>query len=168
MAQQMRIHGCAQLRLYPRFPAEEVHRFACHGLGPIVAWEEPGAWFIPLPILPEQCQQPRREHDTAITPTFPLPDAEHHASTIDIGDLEVTEFRDAQAGSIEGHQNGTRFEAAGSLEQGRHFGLTIPNAKPPAMLEESRCFTYAEDLPECFDRSKPYQGDLPCRQTPRT
>src|SRR5262245_4024277 len=44
--------------------------------------------------------------------------------------------------------------------------LTIPNAKPPAMLEESRCFTYAEDLPECFDRSKHYQGDLPCRQTP--
>ena len=120
----MRIHGFAQLRLYPRFPAEEVHRFARHGLGPIVAWEEPGAWFIPLPILPEQCQQPRREHDTAITPTFPLPDAEHHAGTIDIGDLEVTEFRDAQAGSIEGHQNGTRFEAAGSLEQGRHFGLT--------------------------------------------
>jgi hypothetical protein len=34
--------------------------------------------------------------------------------------------------------------------------ITIPNAKPPAMLEESRCFTYAEDLPECFDRSKHY------------
>src|SRR5262249_44116608 len=42
------------------------------------------------------------------------------------------------------------------------FPITITNAKPPAMLEESRCFTYAEDLPECFDRSKPYQGDLPC------
>ena len=41
--------------------------------------------------------------------------------------------------------------------------MTISNAKPPAMLEESRCFTYAEDLPECFDRSKHYQGDLPCR-----
>ena len=41
--------------------------------------------------------------------------------------------------------------------------VTISNAKPPAMLEESRCFTYAEDLPECFDRSKHYQGDLPCR-----
>jgi hypothetical protein len=39
------------------------------------------------------------------------------------------------------------------------------STKPPAMLEESRCFTYAEDLPECFDRSKHYQGDLPCRQT---
>src|SRR5437764_5198272 len=35
----------------------------------------------------------------------------------------------------------------------RFAQLTIPNAKPPAMLEESRCFTYAEDLPEYFDRS---------------
>ena len=39
--------------------------------------------------------------------------------------------------------------------------VTIPNAKPPAMLEESQCFTYAEDLPECFDRSKHHTGDLP-------
>src|SRR5262249_51104116 len=122
MAQQMRIHGCAQLCLYPRFPTEEVHRFARHGLGPIVAWEEPGAWFIPLPILPEQSQQPRREHDTAITPTFPLPDAEHHASTIDIGDLEVAEFLDAQACGIQGSEDGSGFETAWRLEQERHFG----------------------------------------------
>ncbi len=33
------------------------------------------------------------------------------------------------------------------------------------MLEEAQCFTYEEDLPEWFDRSKHYQGDLPCRQT---
>ena len=33
-------------------------------------------------------------------------------------------------------------------------GLTITNDKPPALLEDSQCFTYAEDLPECFDRSK--------------
>ena len=124
MAQQMRIHSFAQLRLHPRLPTEEVHRFARHGLGPIVAREEPRARFIPLPILPQESQQPRREHHTAIALAFPLPDAEHHARTIDIGDLEVTEFRDAQAGGIEGRENGTGFEAAGSLEQGRHFGLT--------------------------------------------
>ena len=34
--------------------------------------------------------------------------------------------------------------------------LTIPNDKPPALLEDSQCFTDAEDLPECFDRSKHY------------
>ena len=91
----MWIHGFAQLRFYPRFPAEEVHRFARHGVGPIVAREEPRAWFISLPILPEQGQQPRREHYTAIALAFPLPDAEDHARAIDIGDLQVTEFRDA-------------------------------------------------------------------------
>ena len=32
--------------------------------------------------------------------------------------------------------------------------ITIPTDKPPALLEDSQCFTYAEDLPECFDRSK--------------
>jgi hypothetical protein len=124
MAQQMWIHSFASLRFHPRLPTEEVHRFARHGVGPIVAWEEPRARCIPLPILPQESQQPRREHHTAIALAFPLPDAEDQARTIAIGDLEVTEFRDAQAGGREGHQNGTRFEATGSLEQGRHFGLT--------------------------------------------
>ena len=32
--------------------------------------------------------------------------------------------------------------------------ITIPPDKPPALLEDSQCFTYAEALPECFDRSK--------------
>ena len=120
----MRIHGFTQLRRHPCLPTEEVHRFTRQGLGPIVAWEEPGPRCIPPPRLPEQGQQPRREPPTAIALAFPLPDAEDHARTIDIGDLEVTEFRDAQAGRREGRQNGTRFEAAGSWEQGRHFGLT--------------------------------------------
>jgi hypothetical protein len=40
-------------------------------------------------------------------------------------------------------------------------GLTIPNAKPPALLEESRCSTYAEDLPDCVDRSKHHEGAPP-------
>jgi hypothetical protein len=39
--------------------------------------------------------------------------------------------------------------------------LTILNAKPPALLEESQCFTYAEDLPEWLDCSKYYEEALP-------
>jgi hypothetical protein len=38
------------------------------------------------------------------------------------------------------------------LSEGLRATLTglfaIPNEKPPTLLEESQCFTYAEDLPE--------------------
>jgi hypothetical protein len=32
--------------------------------------------------------------------------------------------------------------------------LTLPKAKPPAMPEDSKCFTYEKDLLNMFDRSK--------------
>jgi hypothetical protein len=31
--------------------------------------------------------------------------------------------------------------------------ITIPDDKPPALLEDSQCFTYAEDVPKCFECS---------------
>jgi DNA invertase Pin-like site-specific DNA recombinase len=34
----------------------------------------------------------------------------------------------------------------------RRAAIAIPNAKPPTLQEESQCFTYAEALPEGFDR----------------
>src|SRR5262245_17984404 len=120
----MWIHGCAQLRLHPRLPTEEVYRFARYGLGPIVAREEPGARFISLPILPEQSEQTRGEHHAAILLPFPLADTEHHTGTIDISDLQVTEFRDPQAGRIEGREHRPRFEAARGQEQGGDCRLT--------------------------------------------
>src|SRR6266567_410022 len=40
------------------------------------------------------------------------------------GDLEVPEFRDPQAGSIDGRQNRAGFKTPGGLEQGRDFRLT--------------------------------------------
>jgi hypothetical protein len=117
MAQQMWIHGCAQLRLHARLPTEEVDRFARDGLSPIVAREEPGARFISLPILPEKSEQTRGEHHAAILLPFPLADAEHHTGTIDISDLQVTEFRDPQAGRVEGREHRPRFEAARGQEK---------------------------------------------------
>jgi hypothetical protein len=41
------------------------------------------------------------------------------------------------------------------------FIVTIPNTKPPALLEESQCLTYAGDLPVCVDRSMHREGALP-------
>ena len=79
---------------------------------------------IPLPILPQEVQQARGEHDTTIALPFPLADREHHAGTIDIGHLEVTEFRDTQPRGIECSEDGACFEAPRGLEEGRHVGVT--------------------------------------------
>jgi hypothetical protein len=53
-----------------------------------------------------------------------LADAEHHTGTIDIGDLQVTEFRDPQAGRVEGREHRPRFEAARGQEKGGDCRLT--------------------------------------------
>ena len=47
------------------------------------------------------------------------------------------------------------------VQSGDLVTVTIPTDKPPALLEDSQCFTYAGDLPECFGRSKHGEGALP-------
>jgi hypothetical protein len=46
-----------------------------------------------------------------------LTDADGHALAVDVGDLEADEFGDAQAGGVEGHEDGPGFEPAGRGEQ---------------------------------------------------
>src|SRR5262245_33031884 len=124
MAQSMRMDGLAHTGLHPRVVADPADRFPPDWLGRIGSREEPGTWFIPLPILPEEGEEPRGEHDIPILLAFPLLDAEHHAGTVDISDLEVTEFGDPQTGGIEGGEHGSAFEMARGAEQRRDFGLT--------------------------------------------
>ena len=53
--------------------------------------------------------------------TLALTDADDLSWAVDIRHLEVSELGNAQAGGIDGHQNGAVFEVAGGFEDCRHF-----------------------------------------------
>ena len=53
-----------------------------------------------LPPLAQELEEILREHDIAILVPLALLDADHHARTVDIGDLEVDDLRHAKAAAI--------------------------------------------------------------------
>jgi hypothetical protein len=112
-----------QLRLAARFAADRVHIAPIQPPGGVQAREEPKRWTVLLPILPQQGQEFRGEHDAAVLLPFPLANSQHHPRTLDVLHLQVTEFGDPQARGIEGGQDGAGFESAGGLKQGRDFRL---------------------------------------------
>src|SRR5712692_4362500 len=106
----MGMDGFAQLRLDPSLPAQPIDGVPRERLQGFRPREEPRARLRLLPILPQEGQQPGREHDTAIPLAFALPDTENHTATVDISDLEVTEFGDPQTSGIERRQYRPGFE----------------------------------------------------------
>src|ERR1044072_609754 len=75
------------------------------------AREEPGLRPFALPIATQDSQQSRREHHVAIFPTLALAHADDHAAGVNIRDLQVRDFRDAQTGSVSSHQEGQNTSA---------------------------------------------------------
>src|SRR5215212_3873190 len=74
--------------------ADRLHR--------VLSWEQPAvAMHHPLlppdpPPVTQQGQQIAREHGVAVLPTLAALDPEHHPLAVDIRDLEVGDFGDAQ------------------------------------------------------------------------
>ena len=54
--------------------------------------KEPGARFILLPILPEEREEFRGQHDIAIVLAFALPDPQDHARAVNVRDLQLAQF----------------------------------------------------------------------------
>ena len=52
---------------------------------------------------------------------FTLADTDHHPLAVDIGDLQMHDFGDTQAGRIGRHQDGALFQAGNRLEETRDF-----------------------------------------------
>ena len=113
--------GFAQLCLDSRIPTQRIDRATRERLQGLRSREEPGPWLIPLPILPQEREQPGGQHDAAILLPFPLPNAQHHTAAVNIRDLELTEFGDPEAGGIERREDGACFEPAWGLEDGGDF-----------------------------------------------
>jgi hypothetical protein len=118
----MRMHRLPQVGAHPRPPTDEVDRFTREGLHRVGPWKEPQAGLRLPPILPQEAEQLRREHDVAVLLAFALPDAQYHARTVDIRDMQVTQFRDREAGGIERSEDGPVGELTRRLQERCHFG----------------------------------------------
>ena len=77
-----------------------------------MAGKEPGARFILLPILPEQRQEFRGQHDVPIVLAFALPHPQDHARAVDIRDLQLAQFGHPQPRRIERGEDGPMFQIA--------------------------------------------------------
>ena len=71
-----------------------------NGLAGNGAREENALWADSFPIGAKDLQQPWRKHDVTILPTLALADSDNHALAVDVGGLQLGDFRDAQAGGI--------------------------------------------------------------------
>ena len=68
------------------------------------AWEEVRLGPHPPVIRAERREQRRTQRDVAITTALAAFDAEHHPLTVDVADLELTELRPPQTGTVQRQQ----------------------------------------------------------------
>ena len=54
-------------------------------------------------MLAQFSEQVGTEHDVAVFAALALMDMDHHATRVDVGDLQVRQFRSSNAGAIECH-----------------------------------------------------------------
>ena len=91
---------CARLRMI----GELLGRAAGHRLLGIEPRTQPGGWPVAAPGGAQRAQQTGGEPRLAILAAFALLDAEQHALTVAIRELQPHDLTDAQAGGIRGHQ----------------------------------------------------------------
>ena len=77
-----------------------------HRLDRIAAGEQPRRRALDHPPLAQQLEKPRRQHGIAVLAALALFDAQNHARTVDVRDLQVRDFRDAQAGAVGDAEDG--------------------------------------------------------------
>ena len=91
------------------------------GSSGIAAREQPGRRLAYAPPLPQQLQEPRRQHAVAILLAFALLDAEHHALGVDIRHLEVGDLGHPQSGAIGNAERGLVLRPGRGLQEPQDF-----------------------------------------------
>jgi len=117
MTKEMRINGLGELGGVARVAADMGDAHAGDGLGDAEAGKEPGLELIELPVASQQRQEVRGEHHETIAFPLALAHVNDHTLGVDVGALEVTEFRDPDAGRIQGGEDRTMLEVAWGQQQ---------------------------------------------------
>ncbi len=74
-------------------------------------------------LLPPLGISKRVARPSPVVPAFALPNAEHHAGTVDVGDLQLTECGDAEAGRIERGEDDAVLQVMRHTQQCRDFRM---------------------------------------------
>ena len=111
VTQRMDAHRLSELRRLASIPACPVECACVERVALVAAREQPVFRSDFLPIGAQHDEQLRRQHDVPIPMSLALLDPDQHAVAVDIGDPQLHDFRDPQAGGVGRHQRGAMLQA---------------------------------------------------------
>src|SRR5215831_5652283 len=76
--------------------------------------------FSPAPVKAQGFQQFGTQGHVTIAAALTV-DADHHALTVDVTDLETAKFGPSHGGRIQGHEQGAVIEVACRIDKPSHF-----------------------------------------------
>ena len=88
---RQRLHDAAP---EPGETTRPLHGSLVHRVTGTLSGKEPGRRSRGAPPVAQVMQQRRREHHVAIALPFAAGHMDHHAVTVDVGDLQVEDFRE--------------------------------------------------------------------------
>ena len=118
VTQGMWCDGFLDTAALARVPADQRYCGAGDGMHGDVARKEPLPGVSVMPVKSQDLEQPWREHYVATLTVLALVHTDDHALAVDIGDLQVHDFRHAQPGGVRAHQERALLQTGDRLEEG--------------------------------------------------
>src|SRR5215469_4700011 len=109
----------------------DVGAFAGDGAG-----KQVGLGLPPAPVEAQAFQQFRTQGHIAVAAALALVNADHHALTVDVTDLETAKFGTSHGGGIQGHEQGAVIEIVCRIDEPRHFLRAEYDGQPPGRFGE--------------------------------
>src|ERR1019366_4713797 len=107
-----------------------------HICPPVVhrAWEQVGLGLHPAPILTQGVQQLGTQENIAVAAALALVDPNDHAFAVDMGDLEMAQFRAADAGRVQRHHHGAAHQVLCRIDHPLDLFWTEDDGELPGTL----------------------------------
>jgi hypothetical protein len=111
--------------------------------------EQIGLRFHPPPIPSQGLEQLGAEKDIAVSRSLALTDADDHALTVNVCDLQMAQLRAAQSGRIQSHQHGAVHEVFRRRDQPLNLLRTEDRGQRPRPLRKRNMFVEI-GTPQCL------------------
>src|SRR5215469_9044169 len=132
----------------------DVGAFAGDGAG-----KQVGLGLPPAPVEAQAFQQFRTQGHIAVAAALALVNADDHALTVDVTDLETAKFGASHGGGIQGHEQGTVIEIACRVDQSGHFLRAEHDGQAPGRFGK-RNVLGQKMAAQCLDEQKAQRGDI--------
>src|SRR5260370_4697780 len=142
-----------------RVPASQRYCGAGDGMPGDVARKEPLPGVSVVPVQSQDLEQPWREHYVAILTILALVHTDHHALAVELGGLQVYDFRHAQPGGVRAHQDRALLETGDRLEEGSDLLQAQDDRESEGLLRQRKVLVapgslerHAVEEAQCADR----------------